>query len=238
MKKPTTYHLKLLATVLMVLDHIGYLLIPGGTWLYALLRSIGRLSAPLYWYVFSVGFAHTSDKKRYLTRLGIGAAVMMLGNTALSFFTDGIIGFSWRSPNIFLTMLAVGLLICLLEHLNPTVPRVRLFGWVCTALLLAFLIFRFGEYGRFALACILPLYFIRDARYKYGIAAVLCIGLCIWSGIRTGEWRQLWMLSSFPIMWWCSDEKPKRGSKYFFYIFYPAHLWILALIAFFLYRGM
>ncbi len=226
MKRLNTYHLKLIATVLMVLDHIGYLWIPSGTWLYPVLRSVGRLSAPLFWYCFAIGFAHTSDQRRYLVRLGVGAGVMMLGNTAISHFTHGGIGFSWRSPNIFLTMLGVGLLILLLEYLKLKPARIRWIMGACGALCLAFLIFRYGEYGRYAMVCILSFYFIKQPYLRYGLAMALCAFFCVW----VGNWRQLFMLAAFPIMWLCGNEKPKRGSKYFFYIFYPAHLWGMTLL--------
>lgn len=59
--------LKLFAIVTMLIDHIGYMYFPD----YLLLRSIGRLSFPIFAYQVAIGYDKTSDLKRYMERLFI-----------------------------------------------------------------------------------------------------------------------------------------------------------------------
>ena len=61
----TTFQLKLLALLLMLIDHIGYYF--EGT--PAVLRLIGRLSFPLFLFCMTQGWRHTRDRKKYLLRL-------------------------------------------------------------------------------------------------------------------------------------------------------------------------
>ena len=83
--------LKLLACVTMLIDHIGYALvhpmyqqvsfINGDTvaaakllnMIYLLLRSIGRLSLPIFAFLLAEGFRRTTNRKRYILRLAVGA---------------------------------------------------------------------------------------------------------------------------------------------------------------------
>lgn len=64
----TSFHLKMVAFLLMFLDHIGVLfMVPGsGSWLLA--RGLGRLSFPLYAYLVSHGIRHTHDVVAYCRR--------------------------------------------------------------------------------------------------------------------------------------------------------------------------
>lgn len=57
----STFQLKLLAVVLMVIDHIGYFLMPSNL----ILRIIGRLSFPLFAFLIVKGYKYTSNSKRF-----------------------------------------------------------------------------------------------------------------------------------------------------------------------------
>lgn len=57
--------LKLTAMITMLIDHIGAVLFPG----VMILRTIGRIAFPIFAYQISKGFRHTSDLKKYATRL-------------------------------------------------------------------------------------------------------------------------------------------------------------------------
>ena len=67
-----TFYLKLLAVVLMVVDHIGFFLYPQ----YTILRIIGRLSFPLFGFLIANGYKYTRDKKKYFLRLFIFANII------------------------------------------------------------------------------------------------------------------------------------------------------------------
>lgn len=61
----TTFHLKLIAVITMVVDHIGVFFFPHVLFL----RIIGRLSMPLFAWLIANGAHHTRDMRSYLTRL-------------------------------------------------------------------------------------------------------------------------------------------------------------------------
>lgn len=57
--------LKIIALILMTIDHIGMMLFPDIMWL----RYIGRLSAPIFVFCVTEAMRHTHNQKRYLIKL-------------------------------------------------------------------------------------------------------------------------------------------------------------------------
>ncbi|MGN1262325.1 MAG: TraX family protein [Candidatus Enteromonas sp.] len=83
------FWLKLLAMVLMTVDHVGaFLLVYGGDESIGMvLRGIGRLSLPLFLFLLSEGVRHTRDPMRYAARIGgiyllleVGSAIAIYGS--------------------------------------------------------------------------------------------------------------------------------------------------------------
>jgi hypothetical protein len=56
--------LKTLAMVLMLLDHLWATVIPGNQWM----TCVGRLAFPIFAFMISEGYVHTSDFKKYAKR--------------------------------------------------------------------------------------------------------------------------------------------------------------------------
>lgn len=69
--------LKLLAITAMLLDHAVALFMPAGV-LRIVLRSIGRLAAPIMCYMIAEGYHHTSNCTKYLSRLLLFALISHL----------------------------------------------------------------------------------------------------------------------------------------------------------------
>ena len=65
----TSYQLKWIAVITMVIDHIGAVLFPGEL----ILRIIGRLSFPIFCFLLTEGFCHTHSRRAYMQRLGVFA---------------------------------------------------------------------------------------------------------------------------------------------------------------------
>lgn len=86
--------LKLLACVVMLIDHIGAVFVPG----YAL-RCIGRLAFPLYCFLLAEGVHHTKHPWRYGLRLAIGAALSELPFDLLLYG-----GVTWQHQSVMVTL--------------------------------------------------------------------------------------------------------------------------------------
>ncbi|MEL7228229.1 MAG: TraX family protein, partial [Cyanobacteria bacterium J06576_12] len=67
----TGYHLKLIAALTMLMDHVGYVFYPD----VEVLRVIGRVSFPVFVWLLVQGEAHTKNVWRYGARLGMLALV-------------------------------------------------------------------------------------------------------------------------------------------------------------------
>ncbi len=72
----TTFSLKIIAVILMTIDHIGSKI--SGTPLF--LRYIGRLSAQIFFFCATQGAIHTRDRKKYIKRLYLMSVLMCFMN--------------------------------------------------------------------------------------------------------------------------------------------------------------
>ncbi len=76
----SSFSLKLIAAILMTLDHVALLFIPRGIGdiptSYYILRALGKMSFPIYAFLATEGAYHTKNVKYYLLRLGFLAILM------------------------------------------------------------------------------------------------------------------------------------------------------------------
>ena len=95
-------HLKLLAMVTMLIDHMGFTLFPYALWM----RCVGRLAFPIFCFLIAEGCAHTHDKKRYAARLLVFA---VLSEPAFDLMHG--VWFTMDYQNVLWTLL-LGALVC------------------------------------------------------------------------------------------------------------------------------
>lgn len=210
----SSFQLKMIAVITMLIDHIGVVIFPD----IIVLRIIGRLAFPLFAFLITEGYRHTSNFNKYLARLALLAIVSQYPFWLAFGFDSGL--------NIFFT-LALGLIaIAFSEKFESIIP----------VILLASLADILGADYRFF--GVFLIYLIHHFRYSYKLMLIsvsglygffyLLIGLII-SGSSTFYYIQLFALSSFIIIKTYNGEQgPKL--KYFFYLFYPVHLLILGLL--------
>ncbi|MDI9498722.1 MAG: TraX family protein [Bacillota bacterium] len=177
------------------------------------LRLIGRLAFPIFCFLIIEGFRHTSNARRYALRLAVFALISELP------FNLALRGRLWapRYQNVFFTLLLGLLLIMALDR----------FGLNWRSLVAAILCLgaaRHGrtDYGAFGVALIAVLYLLRRRRVlrSLGLAAMVA-------------WEITAPLAAVPVFWYDGrrDSGRQAAPRWFFYVFYPAHLLLFALLA-------
>lgn len=219
--------LKLIAIVSMLIDHIGAAVLEKGLLrsqlaasdsafynkisdIDRILRLIGRPAFPIFCFLLVEGFLHTKNAKKYALRLFLFALISEIP------FDLAIYGspVTWNAQNVFFTLL-IGLLVMMAcTHFSKNV-------WVQS------LIFALGlaagyllrtDYGFKGVLLIEILYFFRYDRINQCIAGAIAF-----------SWELPAPLAFLPIFIY--NGKRGLSLKYFFYLFYPVHLLILAGIA-------
>lgn len=197
------FQLKVIALMSMVVDHMGVVFFPDQVWM----RMVGRISMPIFVFLLVQGYRKTRDVKRYQVRLAVSAVVMLLGNWVVG----DVVGVGIRS-NMFLTLLVVLIFIEAADRRN--VKNI----FLALSLFFVALI----EYG--VLALVLGMVFRNFEREKM---IVLYVVVSLVSGFFFKY--QYMMLMSLPFILLYSGERGP-AVKWFFYVFYPAHIWGLYLI--------
>ena len=204
--------LKCIALITMIVDHSAYVLLTKGTHLYTVMRAVGRLAFPIYCFLITEGFLHTRDRKKYGVRLFLFALISELPWNLMNHGT-----LLYGKQNVFFTLLLGYLGLCAVEFFKDR-PRYQLCA--LTVLFLA-AVFLKADYGAAGYGFILLLYVLRDKK-------ILQAGLG--SCFLSGSWKAA--LAFIPI----NLYNGKRGFvktawlKYAFYVIYPLHLLILAII--------
>ena len=194
----------------MLVDHIGSFLFPK----LIFLRVLGRLSLPLFAYQFVVGFRNTSDPDRYFKRLTLFALISQIPYQFLT-------GFDSFELNILFTFLFSFVVLMILK--KKGLQKL----WV----LLILPIFLWCSYSYYGLALILLIYYVR----KWNIGFVFLNLIYV---ISTGVWVQFVSVFSYPLIgcidrfvaFYRFDNLELKNFKYFFYLFYPAHLAVILMI--------
>ena len=218
------FALKCIAMVTMLIDHTGMVLFPR----YMIFRMIGRLAFPIYCFLLVEGAVHTSNWKKYLGRLFLFALISEIP------FNLAVGGQLWypKTQNVFFTLF-LGLLAVLLLK-APNVGRNR---WLITGIrviLVLVLVLAAGlartDYGAGGVIFILVFYVFRS-QLLLKSAAFAAATAFLYGGIENYA-----ILSLAPIL--CYNGKRGPGAlKYAFYVFYPAHLLLLYLLATYVFHG-
>lgn len=255
----STFSLKMLAVLFMLLDHIYlYFFSPTlGTPL--ILTCIGRSAYPLFLFCMVWGYHYTRSRKIYLLRLYLGSVFMTVFAYAIDHYYLPTDGFGYGNHNIFLSMFLVGLLISTIEIfqkdrqkgaiilgaifaaqiLFPYAERiVRVFfpylpgfsGDTITGIIPNLYL---NEYGFEFVALGVLMYFLKEKKDLFCVMYIIfCIAQFSFEVIRgeLGIPIQWLMIAALPLMM-CYNNEKGYGMKYFFYVFYPAHTFLLFYIA-------
>ena len=266
----TSYSLKVLALLLMTLDHIYYYLGSGILPIPHIFTLLGRISAPLFLFAMAEGFSHTHDRMAYLKRLYLASVLMSVGNDLVNSFLPHPNG-AMVINGMFATLFIVGLYIWAIELLLGNIKKKN---WKNIGIALAMVLIPIGSgigvtlymgntasvspIGRIvfqALYTLVPspifvegsvywvflgtgFYFLRYKKIGLSVFYVLMSGFffCTAAGegmtyenlfILNDQW---FMVLSLPFILLYSGQRGKK-MKYFFYMYYPLHVYVLVLLA-------
>lgn len=210
-------HLRLLALLLMLLDHLWGTIIPGNDWM----TMLGRMAFPIFAFQAAEGYAHTHDFKGYCRRLALFAVIseipfdLMISGSPIYLFHQ----------NVMLTLL-LGLLAC------------RAFDrrkWGQLGLLWLAGIFSYPDYGALGMGTVLMFHVFRGQK----LWQLLFLILINWFGYEGRVFpvgSVMVPMQAFAILAWIPIalyNGKKGGGKWLqtaSYVFYPLHMLILGLL--------
>jgi hypothetical protein len=223
----------------MLIDHIGFLLLPEVTWL----RYIGRLAMPLFAFFIAEGCRYTSNKLRYFLQiflLGVACQSVYIAEQAIygnirSFYLNILITFSFS------------ILICFAylywEKTLESGNTRKIYLSALLVLVTVFVAVGFSALCHYVNAettyrltidyrlpgMLLPLAAVlsKDRKKQFLYYSLAIILFCVVNYTKT---PYVWFaLLDIPILACYNGQKGKSRLKYGFYLFYPAHLAILYL---------
>lgn len=218
--------LKLIACISMLLDHAGYAFNESNI----ILGCIGRIAFPIFSFCISEGYRHTKNIKRYLLRLFILAIISQIP-----------FGLVYSIDEIYINTVATLLLgliaICIYD-------KNKIIGVICTIFLGIIAQLLHFDYGLYGVILILVFYIFKDKKLL-----LLLLFLILTTGkylsylyefisygnniiIMIIKYYLPYYLSTLPSIIFILLYNGKQGKnlKWLFYIFYPLHLSIIALV--------
>lgn len=240
--------LKLIAIITMFIDHVGAIIVErmimrsgvpdvaDGEAMMAfmtehadiymidsILRLIGRLGFPIFCFLLIEGFGYTRNVKKYAGRLFLFALISEIP------FDIGFVGkpIYWGYQNVFFTLL-IGLLVMIgfrfIENKREWNKTLRVVIYIAILLAgMALAEFMRTDYGAIGVLTVAVMYLFR---YKKTLASALgCAALTASSMIEITAFFAL-----IPIHLY--NGKRGLNIKWLFYVFYPAHILLLYLVAY------
>ncbi|MDR1580303.1 MAG: conjugal transfer protein TraX [Synergistaceae bacterium] len=249
--------IKVIAIVLMFADHVHQMFIGFGAPMW--LTYIGRLVFPLFLFASADSFFYTRNRKKYLWRLLLAswamtimssilqhvlpnATVVLINNAFTTFFIAGLYMLFWDRfldgvKELDAWKMVSSFLLCLVpvisalpvffilsrfaERFSPAALQVAAYVSMLIPNILT------AEGGAVLVALGVSFYILRRRRCAQ-IAVLLATSAAIYiNGSDNMQW--LMGLAAIPMSMYNGEKG--RGMKWFFYIFYPAHIYALYIAA-------
>ncbi len=214
--------IKIVAIISMTFDHVGNAFFPE----YPVFRWIGRIAFPLFCYCLTVGMLYTHDIKKYVLRLSAFALISQ-PFWILAFNSDDIIG------NIFNLNIFFTLIVSLLATWGFKEKK----WWLFIIGLILLNVINF-DYAMTGLILMMIFYLCRNKpllgaliytlTYLPAINGYMEDPLALKIGTHAIGF-EIFALLALPFIYIHTNSNLKI-SKWFFYIYYPAHLFIIFLV--------
>ncbi|MGX7107936.1 TraX family protein [Facklamia miroungae] len=260
----TGYQLKMIGVILMVFDHIHQMFYYAGDleWL----RILGRPVLPIFLFMCAEGYYHTRSKKKYALRLLIAAVAMRIGTSTINTLFPITKYEVNLMNNVFYTMFVSVIVMMAIDSirekkflkailffaiplLGDVLLNVAIFtGNVSLISIVLFLPMYLAVEGGFTAVILAVLFYVfRENRMKQSICLIIVsfIGIVLnfvskgfsisFVDLFTQNIQWMMVFSLIPISLY--NGQRGKSSKYFFYIFYPAHIFALYIIAYVLIKN-
>ena len=252
--------LKYIAIIAMTMDHFAFSFFADGSVMWTVFRIVGRITFPVMAFMLSEGFLHTHNLKNYVVRLFWFSVIGWFASTFFEVGTFLPIQFmeghytdypcSWLYiPSMDKTLcisrfsVLTGLLCALLSLAVWERTKWRLPGkilttcglflitlnahwyWLCIPMVMCFYYFRDNKPMKWLVFTVLALLYIFGVFASPNLFAPYVIG-----GFQL--YRIGVILPFILIEFFYNGKKGKGGAfnKWFFYIYYPAHLIVLRIL--------
>lgn len=226
--------LKVIAIIAMTIDHLVSVIWPGypKEWWILCLHIVGRLTAPTMWFLIAEGYHYTHNLKKYIGRLFVFAIISHFAYN----FAFGIPFIPFQTTVLNQTSVIWSLAWGVVALALTDDKYFSLKKWQKTAVVLVICVITFcSDWSCIAVMAILGIYSYRGnlkkqvsemMAYVCGYAIVYFLFVDKVYGIL-----QLFVIICVPFIKQYNGERGKwKGMKWFFYLYYPAHLVVCGII--------
>ncbi len=219
----SAFTIKIIAILLMIVDHVGAFLFPQAL----LLRGIGRLSFPLFAWLIANGARHTKNINLYLGRLYIFALISqipyVLAHTSANITSPGF--------NVLFTLFLGLVAIKFVKENGSKFAQ----AWVIIFCALAAQLI-WSDYGLLGVLSIVFFYLFFD-NFKLLLISQIIVYFVIWFlliGMKVFCLNQVTALEPLALLSlvfvYSYNHKPGPRAKYLFYVFYPLQFVVFYLL--------
>ncbi|MEG2289415.1 MAG: TraX family protein [Clostridium sp.] len=227
MKYLSSFSLKIMAIITMTLDHILYFIgAKGGVEIPIWFGYLGRLAAPIFFFLIIEGFFHTKSRKKYLLRLAMFSGLMIP--------IDIMLGIS---NNIFLSLTVAVLIMLMLENIKNKKKTALSVVALIIFTLAAFV----TEASLYGVGMTYIFYFFRERKVLMASTYTLFSLFPVITSIGSSDIYdklflfdyQWMMIFALPLILMYNGKLGLKNTftKWIFYVYYPLHLTVLALLS-------
>ena len=232
----SSFALKIVAIVAMTCNHAGYMYLSHlPLEARCVLIAVGGLTFPIMAFLLVEGYVHTSNLPRYALRLLVFA---LIAQVPYWFFLG-------HEGNVLFTLAAGLAILWVADNVEQSLLR-------ATIILAIVFLSWFCDWGGVGPVLVLLFYTLRDKRWGIAAAMALPIGLGLqatlskvasplgyynWSNLPYVLFYAVGCVGAIPLLMAYNGQRG-RPLKWFFYIYYPAHIAVLGLIYLALYGTM
>jgi len=220
--------IKIFAAFSMLIDHIGYVFyfyLPSEN--VSQMRIFGRLAFPIFAFMLVQGFIHTKNRLNYLARL-LGCGFFLIIALQILNRTMGT-----QTPTVLNIFITLGLGFITIWGIEEYHETSKFLSVAFTLIMIIFAEIIHADYGAYGIITIVIFYIFRNNKTWYSILfaliTVFWVALDMYY-ISNSSPIQIFAIFALPLLWLYNGKQGKYTLKYFFYIFYPAHLFFLMIL--------